>query len=258
MTQMKLPKITIITPSYNQGKFIRQTIESVLSQNYPNLEYIVMDGGSTDETVSILKEYEGKIKWFSQKDKGQSDAINKGLKMATGEIVAWLNSDDFYLPGTLERVGNFFAKHTDAQWVTGDYKIVDEQGKEIQSYVRTYKNILRALPFRSTLYIANYINQPSTFWRRKLHDEVGYINEQYHLCMDYDYWLRIYKHYPLHTFGSPLSAFRIHTTSKGKNLYTKQFEEEYTIAKRHDATQLSLILHKLHTSIIVRVYNAIK
>lgn len=255
---MKLPKISIITPSYNQGKFIRQTIESVLSQNYPNLEYIVMDGGSTDETISILKEYEGKIKWFSQKDKGQSDAINKGLKMATSDIVAWLNSDDYYMPGTLEKVGSYFAKHTEVQWVTGDYKIVDEQGKEIQSYVRIYKNILRALPFRPTLYIANYINQPSTFWRRKLLYEVGYINEQYHLCMDYDYWLRIYSKYPLSTLSGPLSAFRIHSTSKGKQLYAKQFEEEYDVAITNGSSRIQATLHAIHGKLINSIYSLIK
>jgi glycosyltransferase involved in cell wall biosynthesis len=253
-----LPKISIITPSYNQGKFIEQTIQSVLSQNYSDLEYIVMDGGSTDNTVEILKKYGGKLKWFSEKDKGQSDAINKGLKMATGDIVTWLNSDDYYLPETLKKVGEFFINNAKAQWVTGDYKIVDENGKEIQSFVRSYKNILRSLPFSSTLYIANYINQPSTFWKRSLMNEVGFVNENYHLCMDYDLWLRIYQKYPLNTLNTPLSAFRIHSTSKGKSQYVKQFNEEKDVAAKNGASQASLTLHAIHSYLVTRVYNAIK
>ena len=251
-------KISVITPSFNQGKFIEQTIQSVLSQNYPNLEYIVMDGGSTDNTVEILKKYEDKIKWFSEKDNGQSDAINKGLKMATGDVVAWLNSDDYYLAGTLKKVADCFETNPDTMWVTGDYKIVDEQGRPIQSFVRGYKNFLRALPFRNTLFVANYINQPSTFWKRSLHSELGYINDKYHLCMDYDFWLRVYKRYPLHTISSAFSAFRIHSTSKGKKQYSAQFNEEIDVAQKNNAPHLALFLHKIHSFIVTQIYNLIK
>ncbi|OIO18382.1 hypothetical protein AUJ29_00110 [Candidatus Kuenenbacteria bacterium CG1_02_38_13] len=253
-----LPKISIITPSYNQGKFIEQTIQSVLTQNYPNLEYIVMDGGSTDNTVDILKKYERKLKWFSEKDKGQSDAINKGLRMATGAIVTWLNSDDYYLPGTLQKVSNYYAEHADAFWVTGDYEIVDESGKQIHSFVRIYKKFLRSLPFRNTLYIANYINQPSTFWKRSLLKKTGFVNENYHLCMDYDLWLRIYKNNPLHTIFSPLSAFRIHSDSKGKSQYVKQFNEEKEVAEKNGGSKVDLTLHAIHSYLVTKVYNAIK
>lgn len=251
-------KITIITPSFNQGMFIEQTIQSVLDQNYQNLEYIVVDGGSTDNTLQILKKYEGKLNWFSEKDNGQSDAINKGLKMATGDIVAWLNSDDFYLPNAIQKVISYFENHKNAMWVTGDYKIVDEKGKRIQSFVQQYKNILRSLPFRSVLYMANYINQPSTFWRKSLLSEVGYINESYHLCMDYDLWLRIYKQYPLHTISSPLSAFRIHSTSKGKIQFGKQFQEELEVAKRNGSSHFINLLHRLHSSLVVSLYSLLK
>lgn len=254
----RLPKISIITPSFNQGQFIEQTIQSVLSQNYSNLEYIVMDGGSTDNTVEILKKYEGKLKWFSEKDKGQSDAINKGFKMATGDIIAWINSDDYYLPGTLQKVSKYFDLHKDTKWITGNYEIVDENGKQIQSYVRKYKNILRSLPFRNTLYIANYINQPSTFWRRSLLQEVGYVNENYHFCMDYDLWLRFMKISSPAIINTPLSAFRIHSTSKGKNQYIKQFKEEKLVLRKNNANLVLNILHGIHTFFINTVYRIIK
>ena len=251
-------KFSIITTSYNQGQFIEQTIQSVLSQNYPNLEYIVMDGGSTDNTLSILKKYEGKIKWFSEKDNGQSDAINKGLRMATGDIVAWLNSDDYYLPGTLKKVVEIFENNKQTQWVSGDYLIVDENGKEIQSFVRNYKKVLASFSSFNTLSLANYINQPSTFWRRDFQKKAGYLNEELHYCMDYDLWLRFIEESPVHIISNPLSAFRIHKASKGKLQYGKQFKEEVQVARKYNDNYLIILLHKIHNLLINLVYQVIK
>lgn len=248
-------KISIITPSFNQGQFIEQTIQSVLSQNYSHLEYIVMDGGSTDNTLSILKKYDGKLKWFSKKDKGQSDAINKGLRMATGDIVGWLNSDDYYLPETLKKVAEVFEKNKEVQWITGDYLIVDEQGKEIQSFVRFYKKLLsRFFPLSR----ANYINQPSTFWKSDFQKKAGYLNEDLHYCMDYDLWLRFMKQSPVQIISFPLSAFRIHKASKGGSQYGMQFKEEIEVAKKYNSNVLFQLLHKMHNYIINIIYNIIK
>ena len=258
MSKDSRPVISVITPSLNQGAFLEQTIRSVLDQGYPNLEYIVMDGGSTDETVSILKKYEGKLKWISKKDKGQSDAINQGLRMAKGDIVAWLGSDDFYMPGTLHRVAYYFEKHHTSVWLTGDYIIVDEMGRKIQSPVRVYKNMLRMSNSFNTLSFANYVNQPSTFWRRSLHDEFGYVDERLHYCMDYDFWLRIMKKYPLSFIPLPLSGFRIHKDSKSGSQYNLQFEEEVEVAKRYQKNMAIIALHKLHNHIIRAIYTLIK
>jgi glycosyltransferase involved in cell wall biosynthesis len=251
-------RISIITPSFNQGKYIEQTINSVLSQNYQNLEYIVVDGGSTDETLSILQKYEGKLKWISEKDKGQSDAINKGLQMTTGDVVAWLNSDDYYLPGTFERVVEVFEKNKEARWVTGDYKIVDKKGKQIQSFIPCYKKLLRKHPTFNMLSFANFIIQPSTFWKREIMEEVGYVGQEYHLCMDYDLWLRIMGKYHPAVITSPLSAFRIHNDSKGKLQYEKQFQEEIQIASKHNKNFLIILLHRIHNSLIKFIYQIIK
>lgn len=252
------PKITIITPSYNQGSFIRETIESVLSQGYPNLEYIVMDGGSTDNTLSILKSYGKKIIWTSKKDHGQTDAINKGIKKSTGDIIAYLNSDDVYLPNTLFTIAEYFISHGDAQWVTGDYFIIDAQGNKIQSFVEMYKRVLRIKPTFEKLCVANYIIQPSTFWRRSIMKKVGLFDDTLRYCMDYDYWMRLISISPPHILSSHLSLFRIHIGSKGGSQYAKQFGEEHEIVRKYTSNPLLLIGHKLHANAIVTAYNFMK
>lgn len=256
--QQVYPKISIITPSFNQGHFIKETIDSVLSQKYPNVEYIVMDGGSTDDTVSILKSYGKKIIWSSKKDKGQTNAINTGMKKATGEILAYLNSDDVYLPNTLHTVAEYFMSNPDAQWLTGDYFIIDEHGNKIQSLIASYKKLLRNFPNKTTLTIANFIIQPSTFWRKPVMKKLGFFNESLHYCMDFEYWMRIIEKYPLHILPNHFSLFRIHGNSKGGSLYKKQFLEEHTVVTTYTSNILLRAIHKLHATLIVLVYTIIK
>ena len=163
MNKNNKPSITIVTPSFNQGEFIERTILSVLNQNYPNLQYIIKDGGSTDNTKQIVKKYQKYLTFISKKDNGQSDAINQGFKMANGEILAWLNSDDCYKPGTLDYVGNFFKNNQNSYWLTGDYEIIDKNDNVIREYVAIYKKLLRSISDKSVHCVANYIVQPSTF-----------------------------------------------------------------------------------------------
>ncbi len=258
MRKVNYPKISLITPSFNQGKFIKETIESVLSQNYPNLEYFVIDGGSTDNTLKILKSYGNKIKWLSEKDKGQTNAINKGLRKATGEIITYLNSDDMYLPNTLNTVAEYFMENDEAQWLTGDYFIIDEKGKKIQSYIASYKKILRRRPTFGRLTIANYIIQPSTFWRRSLLKDMGLLDESLHYCMDYDYWIRIIQKNKLHVLDNHFSLFRIHGQSKGGEKFEEQFKEEHQIVKKYIRNPVQLLFHRLHATAIVLAYKLIK
>lgn len=253
-----LPKISVITPSFNQGHFIRETIDSVINQNYPNLEYIVMDGGSTDDTVKILKSYGKKLSWVSKKDKGQADAINKGIKKSSGEIVTYLNSDDVMLPGTLEFVGEHFAADESLMWLTGDYEIIDENGREIQPFISLYKRILRSFPTFKILSIANYIIQPSTFWRRSLMDEIGFFDKNLHFCMDYDFWMRAIRKYPLKVTGKKLSQFRIHSDSKGLNNYESQFNEEHRLVTEYTDSIFLHISHYVHSILIIIIYKIIK
>jgi len=250
-------KISVITPSYNQGHFIKETIDSVLDQEIPELEFIVMDGGSNDDTIQVLESYGNKITWKSEKDRGQTHAINKGLELATGDIICYLNSDDYFLPDTLIKVIKAF-EEPGVKWVSGDYVIVDENGKEIQSFVASYKRLLKLFPQKFMLGIANYIVQPATFWRKEIVDEFGPFDEDLHLTMDYDYWMRIISKYPLKIIKEPLCAFRIHGDSKGGTIFEKQFNEEYETAKKHGVGAFSLFIHKLHNWFIVKSYKILK
>jgi glycosyltransferase involved in cell wall biosynthesis len=252
------PKISVITPSYNQGEFIKETIDSVLSQNYPNLEYWVIDGGSKDNTVAILKSYGNKIKWVSEKDRGQTHAINKGLRRATGSILTYLNSDDVYLPNTLNTVAEFFSNNPAAMWLTGDYFIIDATGKKIQSFIANYKKLLRQKPTLTRLAVANYIIQPSTFWRRELFKKIGFFDESLRYCMDFDYWMRTIKKYPPAILPNHFSLFRVHKGSKGGGSYDKQFSEEHKIVKKYVKNPLLVFAHKIHMTVTVLIYKLIK
>jgi glycosyltransferase involved in cell wall biosynthesis len=204
-----LLKISIITPSFNQGQYIEDTILSVIGQDYGNLEYIIMDGGSKDQTIDVIKKYSDKITyWESKKDKGQSHAINKGLNKATGDIIAWLNSDDMYTDNALKRVANIFLKNPDVDIVYGNVW---------QCYPKeTEKHINKKFSPKQFLTGVN-MHQPSVFWRRKLHEEVGYLDEELYYTMDYDLWLRLFYNYKSYKTDVILSKFRCHEEAKTSN-----------------------------------------
>ncbi len=248
-----LPKISVITPSYNQAGFIEETIQSVLDQGYPNLEYLVMDGGSEDGTVEILRKYEKCLQWTSGKDRGQSDALNKGFRQATGEILAFLNSDDRYEPGALRIVGDFFADHPDAHWVTGRCRVVDVRGHEIRKLVTTYKNFWLWIRSLQVLKVIDYISQPATFWRRSVIDKVGLFDEDLRFSMDYDFSLRTAQHFSLWVIDAYLAAFRIHPDSKS-HLIREHFNTDLSIASRYTSSGVLRRLHRLHNALIVTLY----
>jgi len=185
-----MPTFTIVTPSYQHGSFIRQTIDSVLNQSFKDIEYWIIDGGSTDKTKSILTSYGKKIRWLSENDRGQADAINKGLLKAKGDIVAWLNSDDFYEPGTLQKVSDYFGANPQIDFIFGDMNFVDRDGNNPQKcdYLSDF-SLPRLLKYC-------YICQPSVFFRRSVIDRVGLLNTKYTYAFDYDYWLRVGKLIP--------------------------------------------------------------
>jgi GT2 family glycosyltransferase len=204
-----MTRVTVITPSYNQGRFIGETIESVLSQDYPNIEYWVIDGGSTDETLDVLRGFGQRIRWISEKDRGQSDAINKGMRAATGEIVTWLCSDDLYRPGAVRRGVEAFQRHPDAGVVYGDADYVDPAGGKLLTFV--------GWPFdlsHTVLSCRNPISQAAAFIRSEIWHRVGGVREDLPALMDLDLWLRVGLLVPLRYVPEVWAAARMHPASK--------------------------------------------
>lgn len=204
---MNSPIITIITPSYNQGKYIERTIRSVLSQNISGLEYFIFDGGSTDETIDILKSFGDSIIWVSEKDYGQADAVNKGLKIAKGEIIGWLNSDDIYYPDSLNTAINFFNDNKDIDIIYGMADHIDENDNVIEPYYTQEWNY-------ELLKDVCFICQPAVFFRRKVVDKYGFLDTQLRYCMDYEYWLRIGKDKPFCYIQKKLAGSRLYPETK--------------------------------------------
>lgn len=249
-------KVSIITPTFNQANFIERTIESILSQDHADIEYIVMDGGSTDGTVEILKKYSDRIIWKSKKDNGQSDAINKGLKIATGEIVAFLNSDDTYEAGAISAVINFFNENPTKKWAYGKCKIIDEHDREIRRPITIYKNLLLKKYSFAKLLTENFISQPATFWKKELHGEIGYFNEEEHFCMDYEFWLRIGQKYPAGVIDRYLANFRYYANSKSGSVNKKQFQDQFRLAKKFGRDhKIALMVHKFNYFKITSIYS---
>ncbi|WP_075590610.1 glycosyltransferase family 2 protein [Labilibacter marinus] len=231
---MKNLKISIITPSFNQGKFLEETILSVLDQNYPKLEYIIIDGGSTDNSVDIIKKHQDKLAyWISEKDDGQSHAINKGFQKATGDIICWLNSDDLLQPDTLKLVSDQF-KNKQTNWLTGNCSTIDAQSKTIGSYTCNIPPSNKEWLNHFARGASFAILQPSTFWKKEIIDKVGLLNQKLHYSFDHEYFLRMYLQ-----FGKPnvinknLSAFRLHDESKTVSTKEAFHKENRKIARNY-------------------------
>ncbi len=219
---IRLPKISIVTPSYNQGKFIEQTIQSVLEQNYPNLEYIIIDGGSSDDSVEIIRKYRKHLKyWVSEQDEGQSDAINKGLKHCKGEIFNWLNSDDYYENNVLHSVADAFMK-SGADIVSGRENFIYEDGStEIKNGTIIYKKLVNTIH-------EGVIYQPSTFWKLQIFNSLAPISPELNFLMDSELWIRYLLRYgqgKVVKIDDILANFRIHSKSK-TTLQQGEFERE--------------------------------
>jgi len=224
----RLLSISLVTPSLNQGKFIRQTIESVLSQGYLDLDYRVQDGGSTDGTLAVLREFEPRVPFVSEKDRGQADAINKGLARATGEVLGYLNSDDVLRPGALAAVGEAFASDPDLVFLWGRASYLDEAGNAVSPYLARPDAIER-------LADACFIAQPAAFFRRQAWDEIGPFDESLHHTMDYDYWIRIAERYPrskMRFLDRELAGCRMHAEAKTVAGWTRALDEIFTLVKR--------------------------
>ena len=203
------PTVTIVTPSLNQGTYLRECIESVLAQDYAHIEYIIMDGGSTDESVGIIQGYADRIAhWESHADAGQSDAIDRGWRHGTGGIVAWMNADDFYLPGAVAAAVTYLTEHPEVDIVYGDYSAVDENGSPTAPGVP-------ARPFdRDALMRTNFIPSGSAFIRADVVRRVGFLDAELKFLMDWEYWLRASTCCTFAFLPRALSSFRIHPAGR--------------------------------------------
>ncbi len=225
-----LPKISVITPSFNQARYIAETIDSVLSQDYPHLEYIVMDGGSTDGSAEIIQRYAPRLAyWVSEPDRGQSHAINKGFAHCTGDLVAWLNSDDVYLPGALRAVGEAYAANPGRIIAGAVVNHWEESGRE--KVILQRLEMGRMLRFWSKEWSWH---QPGIFFPRSALAKAGSLEESLHYCMDYDLVLRVLPQYEVSAFDRPLVRFRVHESAKGGGNNFDEFLAEWSrVSKRY-------------------------
>lgn len=204
-------KISIITPTFNSARYIKETIDSIQQQSYTNFEHIIVDGDSKDDTMEIIRSYQG-IQFLSERDTGQSNAINKGLRMATGDILAWQNADDLYSKDTFKIVVDYFNDNPSVDIVYGNYQLIDSESKWI----------CNVYPIEWNKWMFSHGRfcplQPTVFWRKKVSDQVGLLNESLHYCMDVDFFSRIVNEgFTFSRISEILGQFRVHTLSKTQN-----------------------------------------
>lgn len=229
-SDVTLPSISLVTPSFQQGQFLERTIKSVVSQNYPKLEYVIQDGGSDDGSAEIIQRYQNKLTyWSSEPDQGQADAIKKGFNHTSGEIMAWLNSDDLLLPGVLSFIGEYFAKHPEVDVLYGNRVIIDAVDREIGRWV---------IPGHDpeVLAWADYVPQETLFWRKRLWDEVGGLDTSFQFALDWDLLLRFQNAGA--TFAclpDYLGCFRVHDEQKTSHaLESVGYQEMLRLRERHN------------------------
>jgi glycosyltransferase involved in cell wall biosynthesis len=232
----ELPLVSVVTPSFNQARFLEQTIQSVLSQDYPNLEYMIIDGGSTDGSPEIIQRYAGQLAWWvSEPDQGQTDALNKGFSHATGEIFAWLNSDDCYLPGAVSAAVSSIQCHPEAAMVYGDANLVDEQGLVIGRFPSRQTDYSRLL--RGSVHIP----QQAAFFKVSFWKQVAPLDPSFQFAMDYDLWVRLAKLAPLVYMPGLWANFRLHGEGKSLTIDDRCYPEMLRVYQRERGNRLSLL-----------------
>ncbi len=229
-------RISVVTPSYNQAPYLETTIRSVLSQDYPHVEYIVMDGGSRDGSVEIIRNYADRLAyWQAEKDGGQADALAKGFGRSTGEILCWLNSDDLFLPGALARVARHFGSHPETQALSGGAYYIDANGKPLHGFGACTLGV-RATFDRFRFYGQDGVYQPATFWRRSAYDAVGGVDPSFSFIMDYDLFTRLARYSRFDRLPEFLACFRLHEACKSVRMDQVRREESRVFRERYGVT----------------------
>ena len=236
-----LPLVSIVTPSFNQARFLEDTIQSVLSQNYPRLEYIIVDGGSTDGSVDIIKKYESRLAWWvSEKDKGQTDAINKGFTHAKGDILAWLNSDDTYEPGAIDAAVKLMQPNPEIGLLYGDANFIDEDGKVIGKFNAAQTDLKRLREG----YV--HIPQQAAFFRGNLWRKIGPLDPSFYFAMDYDLWIRLATRSQVKYIPQTWANFRLHTAGKTTAADDRCWPEMVRVHYRDGGNFFSVIVAKYY------------
>jgi glycosyltransferase involved in cell wall biosynthesis len=233
------PLVTIVTPSFNQAPYLEDTIESVFNQSYPNIEYIIMDGGSTDGSAEIIKRHQKKLaNWVSEKDRGQTDAINKGFAMAKGEILAWINSDDTLQPNAVEEAVQFLQDNLDTGLVYGDTNYIDEKGRVIGRFPAAQTDLERL----RRGYV--HIPQQASFFRKSIWDQVGPLDPEFFFAMDYDLWVRIARLSEIRYLHRLWANFRLHRGAKTIDADDRCWPEMLKVHYRDGGSWFSAIVLK--------------
>ncbi len=245
------PLVTIITPSFNQARFLEATIQSVLSQDYPRIEYMIVDGGSNDGSVDVIKKYESRLAWWvSEKNKGQTDAINKGFAQANGEILAWINSDDTYEPGAVSAAVKYLQDHPEVGMVYGDCNFINESGRVIGKFGSAQTN------YRLLRQGYAHIPQQTMFLRADLWKQVGPLDPSFYFAMDYDLWTRIAARTEIKYVPQTWANFRLHTSGKTIAADDRCWPEMIRIHYRDGGGFFSIIVAKYYIrKLIAPVWN---
>jgi len=237
--------ISIVMPTYNAEKYLKEAIDSILRQDYTDVEIVVVDGKSTDDTVEILKGYNSKIRWTSEKDRGEPDAINKGMAMARGDIITYLDGDDTYLPDALLAVSKHFESNPESIWAYGKCKIINGAGEETREVITKIKELFQKHYSFNSLLIGDFIAQPAAFWRKELVGEIGNFDIRETLAFEYDFWLRAGKAYTPSFIDKYLAAWRFHSGSLTVNDIYTDMKDAYRISKTHASSKPLINLAQL-------------
>jgi len=223
--------ISIVTPSYNQGKFIEETILSVKNQNYQNFEHLIIDGGSTDKTLDIIRKYEGtyNMRWVSESDNGPVDALNKGFKMAKGDIFAWINTDDYYEPNVFNEINRIFLANKDIDFVVGDAYWIKEDGGKILVKIKR-----KEISVDELVKYGNFIDQSATFWTSRIFKKTGFLNTELKYTFDYELWIRMFKLNIKYLYlQKPLASFKPHKGAISFDNRKEVMKEMYEVGKEY-------------------------
>lgn len=240
MKQTDRPLVSIVTPSYNQARFIEQTILTVISQDYPKLEYIVVDGGSTDGTLEILQKYASYVTWISEPDRGQPDARNKGFKMAHGEILGSISSDDLYAPGAIGEAVKFLLDNPECDVVYGGFDVIDENGQVLKTIMPREFDLQRLIQYE-----AGKIILQATFFRKRVIDSVGPLDISLHYCFDYDFLIRVGMRFKMMRTPQVLASLRFQPDSISMTNPQRHLKEALTVSRRYGGARFSPLFFRI-------------